>query len=178
MLCFIIQILSVFVELRYENMFFACLPNFYILTEILNSALPSCCSSCDVSRSSDALPTIFCSDIDFVRSIAYGSCCFDANGLTQNCVRFLLCVAYGSSCWRCPQNKAQRHINSRELAADQGNKELVQLKEYQKDLEYRLHHRLSKFDRSVFLILKPISYFFGMCMAWFFIQKLLEFIRS
>ena len=27
------------------------------------------------------------------------------------------------------------------------------------DLEYRLHHCLSKFDRSVFLILKPISYF-------------------
>ena len=106
MLVFIIQILSVFVVLRYENMFFGCLPIFYILTEILNSALPSCCSSCDVSRSSDALPTMFRSDIDFVRSIAYGSCCFDANGLTQNCVRFLLCVAYGSSCWRCPQNKA------------------------------------------------------------------------
>ena len=32
----------------------------------------------------------------------------------------------------------------------------------------RLYHRLSKFDRSVFLILKPISYFFGVYMAWFF----------
>ena len=125
LLSFIIQILSVFVELRYKNMFFGCLSIFYILTEILNSALPSCCSSCDVSRSSDALPTTFRSDIDFVRSIAYGSCCFDANGLTQNCVRFLLCVAHGSSCWRCPQNKAWRHINSLELAADQGNKELL-----------------------------------------------------
>ena len=36
-------------------------------------------------------------------------------------------------------------------------------------LEYRLHHRLLKFDRSVFLIFKPISYFFGVYMAWFFI---------
>ena len=27
----------------------------------------------------------------------------------------------------------------------------IQLREYQKDLAYRLHHRLSKFDRSVFL---------------------------
>ena len=26
---------------------------------------------------------------------------------------------------------------------------------------------MSKFDRSVFLILKPISYFFGVYMAWF-----------
>ena len=46
----------------------------------------------------------------------------------------------------------------------------LQLREYQKDLEFRLHHRLSKFDRSVFLIV--------VYMAWFFIQKLLEFIRS
>ena len=35
---------------------------------------------------------------------------------------------------------------------------------------------LSKFDRSVFLILKLITYFFGVYMACFFIQKLLEFI--
>ena len=28
-------------------------------------------------------------------------------------------------------------------------------------IQSTLHHRLSKFDRSVFLILKPISYFFG-----------------
>ena len=32
----------------------------------------------------------------------------------------------------------------------------------------RLHHRLSKFDRSVFLNLKPISYFFGVYMACVF----------
>ena len=32
------------------------------------------------------------------------------------------------------------------------------------NLKYRLHHRLSKFDRSVFLNLKPI---YGVCMAWF-----------
>ena len=38
----------------------------------------------------------------------------------------------------------------------------VQLREYKKNLEYRLNHRLSKFDRSVFLILKSISYFFGL----------------
>ena len=31
----------------------------------------------------------------------------------------------------------------------------------------RLHHRLSKFDKSVFLNLKPISYFFGIYMACF-----------
>ena len=46
---------------------------------------------------------------------------------------------------------------------------IVQLREYWKDLEYRLHHRLSKFDRSVFLNLKPISYFLGIYMAWFVI---------
>jgi hypothetical protein len=33
----------------------------------------------------------------------------------------------------------------------------------------RLHHRLSKFDRSVFVNLKAISYFFGIFMAWFLI---------
>ena len=37
-------------------------------------------------------------------------------------------------------------------------------------MEYRLHHRLSKFDRSVFLILKPISYF-GVYMARFFLSR-------
>ena len=31
----------------------------------------------------------------------------------------------------------------------------------------RLHHRLSKFDRFEFLILKPICYFFGVYMALF-----------
>ena len=41
----------------------------------------------------------------------------------------------------------------------------VQLREYYKDLEYRLHHRLSKF-----LNLKPISYFLGVYIAWFFID--------
>ena len=54
---------------------------------------------------------------------------------------------------------------------------LVKLATAKRILE-RLHHRLSKFDRSVFLILKPISYFFGFHMAWFFIYKLLEFVRS
>ena len=37
-----------------------------------------------------------------------------------------------------------------------------------KDVEYRLHHRLSKFDWCEFLNLKPISFsFFGIYMAWF-----------
>ena len=43
----------------------------------------------------------------------------------------------------------------------------VQLREYYKNVEFRLHHRLSKFDWSVFLNLKPISYFFVIFMAWF-----------
>ena len=33
----------------------------------------------------------------------------------------------------------------------------VQLREYQKDMEYRLHHCYSKFDWSVFLKIEPIS---------------------
>ena len=36
----------------------------------------------------------------------------------------------------------------------------LQLREYQKDLRYRLHHHLSKFDWSVFLISKPSTYLF------------------
>ena len=33
---------------------------------------------------------------------------------------------------------------------------------------YKLPHHLSKFDTSLFLILKPIYHFFGVYMAWFF----------
>ena len=33
------------------------------------------------------------------------------------------------------------------------------------EMEYRLHHRLSKFDRSVFVNLEPISYISGVYMA-------------
>ena len=40
----------------------------------------------------------------------------------------------------------------------------LQLREYQKDFEYRLHYCLSKFYSSVFLNLKSISYFFGVYM--------------
>ena len=40
-----------------------------------------------------------------------------------------------------------------------------------KDLEFKLHHRLPKFDWSVFLNLKPISCFLGFYMAWFFYLK-------
>ena len=41
----------------------------------------------------------------------------------------------------------------------------VQLREFKKDSEYRLHHCLSKFDRSVLLNLS----FFGVYVAWFVI---------
>ena len=41
---------------------------------------------------------------------------------------------------------------------------VVLLREYCKDLEYRLYHHLSKFDGSVF----QSSYFFGVYMAWGF----------
>ena len=44
----------------------------------------------------------------------------------------------------------------------------VQLREHWKDLEYRLHHNLSKFDWSVFLILKPISYLLFICLDFLF----------
>ena len=47
----------------------------------------------------------------------------------------------------------------------------IQLGEYQKDLEYRLHHRLSKFYRSVFLILKPISNFFRPLYGLVFLSR-------
>ena len=50
----------------------------------------------------------------------------------------------------------------------------LQLREYQKDLEYRLHHRLSKFDRSVFLISKPISYFFWRVYGLVFYLETIE----
>ena len=38
-------------------------------------------------------------------------------------------------------------------------------------MEYRLHHRLSKSNRSVFLILKPISHLLGVHMACFFLSR-------
>ena len=39
-------------------------------------------------------------------------------------------------------------------------------------MEFRLHHRLSKFGWSVLLNLKPISYFFGIYMACFFLSRI------
>ena len=51
----------------------------------------------------------------------------------------------------------------------------LQLREYQNDLEYRLHHRLSKFDRSV--ATSPLIQNFGLCFSFLFIQKLLELVR-
>ena len=41
-----------------------------------------------------------------------------------------------------------------------------------KDLEFRLHHRLSKFDRSVFLIVKPISYFWRLYGLVFYLETI------
>ena len=38
--------------------------------------------------------------------------------------------------------------------------------------QYRLHHPLSKFDGTVFLNSKPISYFFGFYMAWFYLETM------
>ena len=46
---------------------------------------------------------------------------------------------------------------------------LYKVKRIVKGLGYRLHPHLSKFDRSVFLVLMPISNFFGVYMAWVFI---------
>ena len=48
------------------------------------------------------------------------------------------------------------------------NFRFLQLREYWKDVEYRLHHRLTKFDWSVFLNLKPISYFLAFIWLGFF----------
>ena len=45
-------------------------------------------------------------------------------------------------------------------------------------MEYRLHHRLSKFDRSVFLNLKPISYMFVVECLCFLSRNYWGFVRS
>ena len=48
----------------------------------------------------------------------------------------------------------------------QKNIAYLHLREYQKDLEYRLHGNLSKFDRSVFLISKPSTYIYFLVLIW------------
>ena len=51
-------------------------------------------------------------------------------------------------------------------------KTLLQLRKHQKDLEYRLHHCLSKFHSSIFLISKPISYLFWLLygLVFFYLE--------
>ena len=47
-----------------------------------------------------------------------------------------------------------------------------------KQNEHLIIHRLSKFDKSVVVNLKPILYLFGVYTTWFFIQKLLELLKT
>ena len=47
-----------------------------------------------------------------------------------------------------------------------------------KDTKWASDHHLAKFDRSVVVNLKPISYYFGVYITWFLIHKLLELVKS
>ena len=47
----------------------------------------------------------------------------------------------------------------------------ARVREYEKFLEYRLHPRLSKFDWSVFLVLKQVSFFCPLYGVVFFYQE-------
>ena len=53
----------------------------------------------------------------------------------------------------------------------------VQLRGNQKDFNFQLHHRLSKFEGPVVVNLKHIFELFGLYTTCFLIQKLLELIR-
>ena len=53
----------------------------------------------------------------------------------------------------------------------------VQLRGNQKDFNFQLHHRLSKFEVPVVVNLKHIFELFGLNTTCFLIQKLLELIR-
>ena len=53
----------------------------------------------------------------------------------------------------------------------------VQLRGNQKDFNFQLHHRLSKFEVPVVVNLKHIFELFGLYTTCFLIQKLLELIR-
>ena len=55
---------------------------------------------------------------------------------------------------------------------------MLQLRGNQKDVNFQLHHRLSKFEVPVVVNLKHIFEFFGHYDTCFLIQKLLELIRS
>ena len=55
---------------------------------------------------------------------------------------------------------------------------IVQLRGNQKDFNFQLHYRLSKFEVPVVVNLKHIFELFGLCITSFLIQKLLELIRS
>ena len=52
-----------------------------------------------------------------------------------------------------------------------------QLRGNQKDFNFQLHHRLSKFEVPVVVNLKHIFELFGLYTAFFLIQKLLKLIR-
>ena len=54
----------------------------------------------------------------------------------------------------------------------------IQLRGNQKDVNFQLHHRLSKFEVPVVVNLKHIFELFGLYNTCFLIQKLLELIRS
>ena len=58
------------------------------------------------------------------------------------------------------------------------NQLLVLLRGNQKDLNFQLHHRFSKFEVPVDVNLKHIFELFGLYTTCFMIQKLLELIRS
>ena len=53
----------------------------------------------------------------------------------------------------------------------------LQLRRNQKDFNFQLHHRLSKFEVPVVVNLKHIFELFGLYNTCFLIQKLLELIR-
>ena len=55
---------------------------------------------------------------------------------------------------------------------------LLQLRGNQKDFNFQLHHRFSKFEVPVVVNLKHIFELFGLYTTCFLIQKLLELIRS
>ena len=55
--------------------------------------------------------------------------------------------------------------------------EFLQLRGNQKDFNFQLHHRLSKFEVPVVVNLKYIFELFGLYTTCFLIQKLLELIR-
>ena len=54
---------------------------------------------------------------------------------------------------------------------------VIQLRGNQKDFNFQLHHRLSKFEVPVVVNLNQIFELLGLYTTWFLFQKLLELIR-